>query len=111
MKTAGALTMIVGIIAGIVLFLLPAKVSVLGTSISCAPPVIQLVAPDTGSVDDTFTAAVVQDCKSQSVVRSFLGLVVLAISIGGGAIMLVVGGDKRSEPQWAWDGNRWVNRA
>ncbi|WP_435055927.1 hypothetical protein [Micromonospora aurantiaca (nom. illeg.)] len=111
MKVAGALTMIFGIIAGIVLCLLPASVSVLGTSVSCGPPIVRLVAPNTAGAEDSLTAALMQDCRSQSAVRSFLGLAVFAVSVGGGAIMLVVAGNKASEPQLVWDGYRWASRS
>ncbi|MEU5781393.1 hypothetical protein [Micromonospora lupini] len=110
MKATGALMMVLGIIAGIVLLLLPANVSVFGTSVSCAPPVIQLVASDTGVSDDPITASVTQDCKSQSVVRCILGLAVFAVAVGGGAIMLVIGNGSRPDPQWVWDGYRWTSR-
>ena len=109
MKTAGALTIIVGVLAGLVLLLLPAEITVLGTSASCGPPVVGLVAA--APADDSISAALVRDCKSRSVVRCFLGVVVFAIATGGGAIMLVVSGKTpRAQPQWWWDGYRWVRR-
>ncbi|RHW25222.1 hypothetical protein D0Z08_19865 [Nocardioides immobilis] len=86
MKVAGALTLVVGFIVGLVLLLLPTSVSVFGTDADCGPPVIGMFGYDDGT--DLYLS---QQCQEQSVVRVGIGGLVGVVALVGGLLMLLLG--------------------
>jgi hypothetical protein len=107
-KVAGALTTVAGVLAAIVLALMPVSVDVLGTTTSCGAPIARVAAgPSSGEDPTTY-------CNSASTVRVVIALTVGLVLIVGGVGMLVAAGrnERRTPlappgPGWWYDGRNW----
>lgn len=107
MKIAGALTLVVSLIATVVLFALPTSVRVLGTDVDCGLPMRGIFGYDeTADADplsldgDTNPSYEAQQCRRNSVIRVGIGVAVGLIGFTGGLLMLLLGsstGDRESE--------------
>lgn len=105
MKVAGALALVVGFIAALLLLVLPTSVRVLGTDTSCDIPVKGMFGYEAGS--DPYLA---DQCQKQSVIRVSIGAVVGVTAMFAGGLMLALGpsaADKERDEFERWQ--RWQN--
>lgn len=101
MRVAGSLTGIAAVLAMITLWMWPTSISVLGTTISCGPPIITGIASPTAT--DQLTEALLEECRSQSLGHVLTGVAIGTVGAVGGAGMLIGGilSARRAE-QLAW---------
>lgn len=110
MRVAGWLIFVAGLIIMAVLSLMPAEVSILGTTGSCGIPVTRIGSHS--SSDDSLTASLQQECIDRSGERVLAGLVIGGIAVVAGLLMVRAstarGGDVVAGAWW-WDGRQWVD--
>lgn len=117
MKITGLVAGLVGSIAAVLLWLIPASYSLLGSDVDCGIPIVTSFTglADGATLTDEFLAGIDQRCRRESVIRAFTGLVVGTLGVGGGAIMVLLG-SRRQETGMVpaaglqWDGRQWVTR-
>lgn len=100
-KVAGILTMVAGLLLGVLMALVPTSVSLLGTSASCGPPALRVLATEaTGEDEFGIGQGLVNQCVQQSWVRLGIGIVLCGIA-GVAGLAMVVGAPK---PNRSWAG-------
>lgn len=106
MKVAGLISAILGLLAAVLLLLIPSSVSLLGTDVSCGLPVITVLGHGVTAGDGEFVDSINQACFSQSFIRIIIAAVVGAFGLFGGALMVFLG-DRKPGPGMWWDGRGW----
>ncbi|WP_157546012.1 hypothetical protein [Hamadaea tsunoensis] len=105
------MTFVLGLMIAAVFALLPAEVSVLGTSGSCGLP-ISTAFKAVDSSQDEFTQGIAKECKDRSVQRLILGGVI-AVIVGFTGLGLLAAGEaralRRPQPVYWWDGRVWLS--